>query len=309
MTRGNGLRAATALQIGRGIGRASKAWGQTGLGTLFKWVGRLPVLSDATCDVEFSPGNFFRTAVFEPYWGPTIVGGRPYEPELLAMLRELRDSRATFIDCGANFGYWSIVATGREIGFRRAVAIEANPPTYEHLVANAEANNRRFECVHRAVTDTDGGTVTLGHTEHHAIAHISRDGVGSGVTVQSTTLDAVLTSLSWVDDQPIVLKIDVEGHEPEAIAGAAALRARTDHVIIFEDFARADLPTARFMAKESYRLAYVMRDGSCRWLASVEDARRHIKADGKLTRPLNFLAVKRGGALEKRVDAWATRRT
>lgn len=129
------LGSSAALRVAKAIGFTSRAWGQVGLGTIFKAIGRVPALESMRCCVEFEQGSFFETKIFEPYWGPTVVGGRPYEPELAASLRAFAGVDATFVDGGANYGYWSIIATGRNVAFRRAVAIEPNPSTFAHLAS------------------------------------------------------------------------------------------------------------------------------------------------------------------------------
>lgn len=103
--RRHGIRGVVGVGVARSIGRLSRLWGQWGLGTIYKHVGRLPGLSGARCTVEILPGSFFETGVFEPYWAPTVMGGRAYEPELVHALERMAPLGPTFIDCGANFGY------------------------------------------------------------------------------------------------------------------------------------------------------------------------------------------------------------
>jgi len=296
-----------ALSLARGIGATSRLWGQRGLGTMFQALSRIPPLARAMCQVEISEGSYFQTPVFEAYWAPIVVARRPYETEIYELLRELRGIDTTFVDCGANYGYWSVVATSREIGISRAVAIEPNPPTYAVLRENAELNSNRFVCLQKAASDVDGESVTLGMPESPLIAFITKDGTPGGVEVETTTIDTALEELGWADTRPVVMKLDVEGHELPAIAGARKTRERTDHALIVEDFAYKDFPAARVLLGDGYVLSYVTADRKCHRITSIAEARRWIAQDGRLQRYSNLIASRPGGVLDARISAWARR--
>ncbi len=63
-----------------------------------------------------------------------------WEPALTAWLRpRLRPGR-TFVDVGANIGYFSLLAARRMGGSGRVVAVEASPETFARLRANLDRN-------------------------------------------------------------------------------------------------------------------------------------------------------------------------
>ena len=72
---------------------------------------------------------------------------------MLLSAHSLNDS-ACFLDCGANYGYWSVLAS--QVLRRDIVAIELNPVTMEWLTVNAGAATRRIEVLNAAVWDEDG---------------------------------------------------------------------------------------------------------------------------------------------------------
>ena len=295
--------ARAAFAVARGVARVSELWGHRGLGTLYKHLGRLPLLGGASGRVESLPGAVFETSLFEPYWAPTIVGGRPYEPELMAVFRRFQAFAPTLVDCGANYGFWSIVATATELRFPRAVAIEANPSTFALLESNCQLNDWRFSRVHRAISDTVGETVALGHAESHANAHISVD--GSGAKVLTTTIDTVIDELGWRKFDNFVLKVDVEGHEVPAIRGASRLTSNRDHVWVLEDFERTGLKTLEHVLNAGYAAYYVDRKQRCWSVRTARDAIACLQREKLPGRARNFVAAQPDGAFRKTLDDWA----
>ncbi len=51
----------------------------------------------------------------------------------------------TLIDCGANFGYWSVLISSAPYGSHKAIAIEPSSQNFAKLQNNAEINGNRFE--------------------------------------------------------------------------------------------------------------------------------------------------------------------
>jgi FkbM family methyltransferase len=121
-----------------------------------------------------------------------------------------------FLDIGANVGTYTVLA-GKVVG-ARVLAFEPHPTTADWLEANIRHNEIEDRAtVHRvALSDHDGaGALTEGlDTMNRVVA------VGEGREVKLQTLDSLIAGQS-----PAMLKIDVEGHEPEVLAGAAATLA------------------------------------------------------------------------------------
>ena len=302
---GASLAGQAAFGLARGVSGISRMWGQVGLGTVFSVLKRLPSLSHARGHVQFMTGSVFETEIFEPCWGPTIVGGRPYEPEVMAAMRRFSQQSRAFIDCGANYGFWSIVATSQELGYSQAIAIEASPSTFEHLRANAALNGNRFVCVNKAIGDADGQTVFLDERPGHVQAHVSPS--GSGTPIVTTTIDRVIDDFGWQDVDSIVLKIDVEGQERAAIRGAARLASARDHVWIFEDFATTGLESLRFLVSLGYATFYLRPDGRSISVPSVDRGMAALKEDRRPGNARNFAAAKPGSGFHTTLVSWASR--
>lgn len=287
------------------------------MGMIFKLLQRAPVIGRGRCLVEFLPDALFETDVFESYWGPTLIGGRAYEPELWHILTRIKDLDCCLLDCGANVGFWTVLATSPAIGFRHAVAIEANPKTFEKLVRHRTLNGERFDCLLRAVADTDGATVFLEHADHHAVSRVGTSKVSgffaprasdkSKPAIETVTLDSVIDRMGWWERSHFVIKLDVEGHEPAALAGARKLRAQKDHLLFVEDFEHRGWATVGEMLDDGYTLYYVTPEGRCFSVRDRTAIGLVTKERKSLSKSHNFVAV-RSGDFDRIFKAWASNR-
>ena len=186
----------------------------------------LPLNQD--CKLRFPFGD--------AYWSRLLAPGVVYEPEMLALFRLIRDEDYCLVDCGANFGYWSVLVTGAELGRHPAIAIEASGRNVGELRRNAALNGDRFEIVHAAVAETDGGFVTLGGPTHEGLAIVEATLAGPNAeTAPRISLDGLLARSALLHQSPrLVLKLDVEGVEQAALKGAAQMLAR-DALLIYEE--------------------------------------------------------------------------
>lgn len=111
--------------------------------------------------IELPCGGKLRLLLNDGYWISLISLGHEYEPEVGFLLRHLLGRRdAFFLDCGANIGYWSVVASGLT-GPGRVIAVEAVPQIFDRLSRNAALNSGRFSCVLAAVWHRDDERLSL----------------------------------------------------------------------------------------------------------------------------------------------------
>jgi len=143
----------------------------------------------------------------------------------IALLR----GRGTLIDVGANIG---VIAVPVARSGSRVIAVEPEPRNCLQLhhaaLANRLGNLRIHAC---AATATDGVVHLQGGEQW---GHIAAD----GQAVLGLRLDSLLSLPGMLETDAtgpdLLIKIDVEGHEPEVLAGAAALIAAARPDIIFE---------------------------------------------------------------------------
>lgn len=181
-----------------------------------------------------------RNTQFAALFMPQTADG--YESETATLLDVLCPDGGTFVDVGANWGFYSLYLAARD-GFHGAIhAIEPWPPTFADLTT----------CVHAAELD---GTVTchniaLSEKEGRAAMGLP-DGLLSGLARLSAGTaggpEVDLKPLDALDvGTPDVIKIDVEGHEAAAIAGARTILETHHPHVIFESWIEKHDPEITF---------------------------------------------------------------
>lgn len=156
-----------------------------------------------------------------------FYGEQTYERGTLRLLEHILQKGDTFIDVGANLGYYSIIAsslvgdTGTIIGFEPLPAafrvLKLNAKNYPNINVIAKAVGE-YPGVQRFEVDGALSTLLVSHDSPKAIE------------VEVTTLDSSLQTLSHID----FIKIDVEGYEFDVIRGAQAIIAAHRPVFYFE---------------------------------------------------------------------------
>lgn len=134
------------------------------------------------------------------------------------VIRHLR-SQATLVDCGAAFGQVSCRLAHLCPNLARVVAFEPNPASYQVLSENLRLlEGRHAEAIQAAVADFNGrGRLVFPHGEGDPHAAFIR---------QHEKGDIRVDRLDRLDIEPgsdLALKLDVEGGEFAAVAGAAGL--------------------------------------------------------------------------------------
>ena len=84
------------------------------------------------------------------YWSLLLDRSFVYEGEIEQFLRSVADVDYSFVDGGANFGFWSVLASSRPFGSHPVIAIEASSVNAARLARNAELNGGRFKILRRA---------------------------------------------------------------------------------------------------------------------------------------------------------------
>lgn len=145
---------------------------------------------------------------------------------LEAALRHVRDL-ACAIDGGAHVGTWTRVMAAR---FERVLAVEPSPDTAECLIANVTAAALTNVEVHQAALGQGKGRVTM------ALDAANQQRANTGARFARAGGDIpVVTIDSFRLDRLGFLKLDVEGSEPFALAGAADTIATCKPIILFEN--------------------------------------------------------------------------
>ncbi len=156
----------------------------------------------------------------------------------------------TVIDAGANIGYMTLLLAVLAGPKGRVLAFEPHPDLFERLQSNLRNARETLEIastdLHQAALGEQPGTADLfvpeGFERNQGISHlrpVDRAAEGRRIPVPIETLDRVLGS-----DSVTVMKVDVEGLEPQVLRGAAqSLADRRIRHILFEDHVGQDSET------------------------------------------------------------------
>jgi FkbM family methyltransferase len=175
----------------------------------------------------------------DDYIGWSIIQDGAYEPQSLALaMRLLAEAPGPFVDVGANVGLFTLVAAA--IPGTTVVAIEPDCENCARLRGNVRLNGfGNVKIFNGAVGSRTGIAVIAARSANNAGSRFTLSAaIGTPVSdhdwVPLLTLDQVLTSLLAGKKRPVLMKLDIEGAEPDALAGLDWSAARRPRNIIFE---------------------------------------------------------------------------
>ena len=134
-----------------------------------------------------------------------------------------------FIDVGAHWGMLSLSAATRHPGKVSVLAIEADPANVTQLLRGVAHNGltNDIETVAAAAGNAPGTAPLIGNTTMgNSLFGKGLEGmqqVARGLSVPIVTLDGLMAERDALQARRVLIKIDVEGFEPETIAGARDL--------------------------------------------------------------------------------------
>lgn len=145
-----------------------------------------------------------------------------WEPNLSAWIERRLSPGDTFVDVGANIGYFTLLAADRVGPLGRVVSIEPMPEIFDHLSAHVTANTRGNVRLisEAAVGPGEEGPVTLywgGDDNAGSTGLIRRQPNSRSTTVAGRTLALILTDEER--EHARIIKIDVEGVEMRVLRG------------------------------------------------------------------------------------------
>jgi FkbM family methyltransferase len=198
--------------------------------------------------------------------GYSILVGRVFDPCVTEAIYRLIDPGDVVADIGANVGYVTSLAVVRAGRSGRVIAAEPHPQVFELLQSNAaswSSNPALAEPeLHRlALSDHAGtGAIVAGpHFESNmGLARLAESEAGDQHSheVELRRLDELLGRT------PVgLLKIDVEGHETEVLAGASGLlEGKMVRDIIFEDHAPYPSEATALVEQAGYQVVSLSND-------------------------------------------------
>ena len=160
------------------------------------------------------------------------------EEQVSRLFKEMTSDVDLFLDIGANIGYYSVLAALRTPA-KRIVAFEPDIRNVHQFGANLLLNgiDQNVEVIAKAVSSE---TKKLKfHLAHEGFTGSSRvvTGPEESIEIEATRIDDILS----VANKNIFIKIDIEGHELEALYGMKNLM-RNNRVFLQVEIFREKIP-------------------------------------------------------------------
>jgi FkbM family methyltransferase len=157
------------------------------------------------------------------------------EAAVLETIRGRLREGSTFVDAGANIGFFTVLAAQIVGPSGRVFAIEMLPETADRLRRHVRRNGlSNVTVVEEALSDESGQEITATVPEHKfgraSIVLGSRGEVACTISVHTRTMDEIFAEVDGMID---LIKMDLEGAEAKALRGGARTLART-RAVIFE---------------------------------------------------------------------------
>ncbi|MBX7539403.1 FkbM family methyltransferase [Qipengyuania sphaerica] len=292
-----GLRSATALSQALSGGRA------IGLACVF--AAKL-MSKDDWLKFDLGGGGTFGVPRNDRYWLHYLLLERQYEPDLDHFLSRMMTGGDSFLDCGANLGLWSVVASQVIDDPRRVVAIEAGKRTFSRLKRNWETNGKSFSVINKAVGLRSGDSVTFYSSESdHASATMKAElspqdaKVELIETISVGELTDQQAEFRTSDDQLIFVKLDIEGMEREIFASIEP--GKFGNVIfLFEDHGNVRDHISIDALERGFQVAFLADDGSIEVIIQENIGRLDLLKTNP-ARGYNLIALSPNGMAERRI--------
>ena len=197
---------------------------------------------------------------FQLFW----TGIDYYEPFTRTVIERLAKRSQAFIDVGANIGFFSMVA-GTVNPELRMFSFEPNPKMFALLSEHKRLNGlSNLTAEQMAVSDSDGAA-NLFLNGSDMSASLEPDFQAdfnpalASVPVETTTLDSYVQKHGI--SGPLLLKVDVEGHDKAFLEGAQGTFARLHPDLIIEVLGDFEPEAIERFQRNGYRFYRITNEG------------------------------------------------
>ena len=176
----------------------------------------------------------FELYVQEHDWdiGENLIETKLYEPHVTSFLKEHLQEGMTFVDVGANVGFFTLTAATKVGKSGKVVAVECNPLNVELIYMSLHRNGIDHVTVYPfAVGDAQKLMSFSWGFSNGFVDELAKDD-DEAFIVQAVTLDSLLKNEIRVD----VVKMDIEGSEAKAWQGMQETIAKHHPVFLMEFF-------------------------------------------------------------------------
>jgi FkbM family methyltransferase len=163
-----------------------------------------------------------------------------YEPQESLLVRNMLRPGMTFVDVGANWGYFTLIAAGNVGPNGRVISLEPDPRLFALLQENTRINGfTQASAVPVAAAAISGQLTLAGYRDdghNWGISHLLQQGssaAGPLFQAEARPIDELMDAMGVT--QVDLIKIDIEGAEKLALEGMKdGLRSRRYRRILLE---------------------------------------------------------------------------
>jgi FkbM family methyltransferase len=192
-----------------------------------------------------------------PTYRDLFLKGR-YDPQVLWYMEALLSQGDVFLDVGANFGLFTVIAA-RLVGAKgRVHSFEPLQEAYQYLKKNVHLNSLENVAINAVAIGASASTAELYRFRDLPIGHTSLSPLGRS-NWHSFTCDVVSLDVYVMKShvrRVSMIKIDVEGSEMNVLLGARRLLERDGPAVILE----INPKTAPFFGYRPEELLNFLRD-------------------------------------------------
>lgn len=247
----------------------------------------------------------------DSYWTQFQNDIKRYERIMWFVMEKFLNSKSIFIDGGANMGLWSCVAASKIKNPDQVVAVEVCDRVLRVLEKNKTANSMSFTVIERAIWSESDKSVTFYEYGCHAANSLRQDNLPEKPLrhkeVKTISVDDIVSGVlkklqKKYEDFNVVVKLDVEGVEPEAMKGASDTLSRMNAMFIYEDHGKdkSSATTATFLNQGMHVYAFEFQSNKVITINDIAQL-RHIKVNPRIG--YNFIACMPGSGFDTELSA------
>jgi FkbM family methyltransferase len=158
------------------------------------------------------------------------------DEKILEIIKKISDHKKIFLlDCGSNYGFYSFYVASLSAD-NQVLAFEASPKTSDTFKANLELNNfKNIDHRNVAIDEISGKFISFYESFNDWESSATHNNLKNNkmLTVETTTIDKELLNKN-LSNFSIVIKLDIEGNEFNAIQGGFETILKYEPLIAIE---------------------------------------------------------------------------
>jgi FkbM family methyltransferase len=155
---------------------------------------------------------------------------------ILSVIKKISDQRKIFlVDCGSNYGFYSFYVASLSLD-NQVLAFEASPRTFNSFRTNLELNNfKNIDYRNLSISEVSGKFISFyeSYNDWESSATHNKFKNDKIANIETTTIDKELSKKD-LSNFVVIIKLDIEGNEFNAIQGSKDTILRYEPLITIE---------------------------------------------------------------------------